>query len=98
MVEVAAGVVADRRLLVAGQAGEVAQHVLDLAVGPLGPLQGGVRFVDVGLVVLVVMDAHRRLVDVRLERVVVVGKIGNRESHLEAPCFDWKSSGSLAAC
>ena len=81
----AAGVVADRALLVAGQAGEVAQHVLDLAVGPLGPLQGGVRFVDVGLVVLVVVDPHRRLVDVGLERVVGVGKVGNREGHLASP-------------
>ena len=82
----AAGVVADRPLLVAGQAGEVAQHVLDVAVGPLGPLQGGVRFVDVGLVVLIVVHAHRRLVDVGLERVVGVGKVGNQESHLGVSC------------
>ena len=81
----AAGVVADRALLVAGQAGEVAEDVLDVAVGPLGPLQGGVGFVDVGLVVLVVVDAHRRLVDVGLERVVCVGKVGNGESHLASP-------------
>ena len=78
----AAAVVADRALLVAWQAGEVAQHVLDVAVGPLGPLQCGVRFVDVGLVVLVVMDTHRRLVDMGLERVVGIGKVGYRESHL----------------
>ena len=28
------------------------------------------------------MDAHRLLVDVRLERVVVIGKIGDLERHL----------------
>ena len=92
VVVVAAGVVADRALLVAGQAGEVAQHVLDVAVGPLGALEGGVRFVDVGLVVLVVVDAHRRLVDVGLERVVGVGKVGNRESHLGVS--SWSMVGS----
>ncbi len=81
----AAGVVADGALLVARQAGEVAQHVLDLAVGPLGPLESRVGFVDVGLVVLVVVDAHRRLVDVGLERVVCVGKVGNRKGHLASP-------------
>ena len=85
VVVVAAGVVADRALLVAGQAGEVLQHLLDVAVGPLGALEGGVGFVDVGLVVLVVVDAHRRLVDVGLERVVGVGKIGNGERHLVTP-------------
>jgi hypothetical protein len=33
-------------------------------------------------VVLVVVDAHRLLVYVRLERVVVVGKVWDLESHL----------------
>ena len=83
VVEVAAGVVADRALLVVGEAGEVAQDLLDVAIGPLRALERGVRFVDVGLVVLVVVDAHRRLVDVGLEGVVGVGKVGNGESHLE---------------
>jgi hypothetical protein len=30
------------------------------------------------------VDAHRLLVDVRLERVVVVGKIGDLERHLHS--------------
>ena len=81
----AAGVVADRALLVAGQAGEVGEDVLDRAIGPIGALQGGVRFVDVGLVVFVVMDAHRRLVDMGLQRVVRVRKIRYLESHLASP-------------
>src|SRR5262249_1100984 len=71
------------------------------AVGELGPLQGAVRFVDVGLMVLVVVDAHRRLVDVGLERVVGVGKIGNRKCHLAVSSgyreSDWKFRGSLTA-
>jgi len=72
---------------------ELAQlNVLDLAVGPLGSLQGGVRFVDVGLVVLVVVDAHRRLVDVGLERVVSVRKVGNRKGHLASPLIDIRKS------
>ena len=69
-------------LLVVGQAGEVLQHLVDVLVGPLGPLECGVRLVDVGLVVLVVVDPHRLLVDVRLQRVVVVGKVGNFVGHL----------------
>jgi hypothetical protein len=31
------------------------------------------------------VDAHRRLVDVGLERVVVVGQVGYRVSHAEEP-------------
>jgi hypothetical protein len=78
---VTAAVVADRLLLVIGQAGEILQNLLDVLVRPLGPLQRRIRLVDVGLVVLVVMHLHRRLVDVRLEGVVVVGKIGNAVGH-----------------
>jgi hypothetical protein len=81
VVVVAAGVVADRGLLVAGQGVEVAKNVLDVAVGPLGPLEGGVGFVDIRLVVFVVVDPHRRLVDVRLERVVGVRQVRHGESH-----------------
>ena len=44
-------------------------------------LQRGVDFVHVGLVVLVVMEFHRRLVDVRLERVVRVRKRRNGVGH-----------------
>jgi hypothetical protein len=93
VVVVAAGVVADWPLLVPGQTREVAEHVLDLAVGPLGSLQSGVRFVDVGLVMLVMVNPHRRLVDVGLERVIRVRKVGNRKGHLASPLVDIQSRG-----
>ena len=61
---------------------EVLQNLIDVLVRPLRAFEGGVRLVDVCLVVLVVVDAHRLLVDVRLERVVLVGKIWDHEGHL----------------
>src|SRR3954468_19896241 len=93
----AAPVVANRLLLVLGQAREVLQHLFDILVGPLGALQRRVGLVDVGLVVLVVVHPHRRLVDVRLEGVVVVGKVGNRVSHLAVPPFIGSGGGSLTS-
>jgi hypothetical protein len=81
VVGVTAAVVADRGLLVGGEAVEVLQDLLDVLVGPLGAFEGGVRLVHVGLMVLVVVDLHRRLVDMGLEGVVAVGKIGNFVSH-----------------
>jgi hypothetical protein len=81
VVGVPAAVVAHGGLLVVGKAGEVLEHLVDVLVGPLGAFEGGVRLVDVGLVVLVVMDAHRGFVDVRLERVVVVREVGYLECH-----------------
>src|SRR5262245_42620240 len=77
-----AHVVAYGHLLVLGEDVEVREDVVDRPVGERRPLQGGVRVVDVGLVVLVVVDAHRRLVDVRLERGVVVGERRYLERHL----------------
>src|SRR4029453_1958086 len=47
----------------------------------LGPFERLVCIVDVGLVVLVVVEPHRLLVDVRLERVVVVRKRWYFERH-----------------
>ena len=82
VVGVAAGVVADGALLVGGERVEVLEDLVDVLVGPLRAFERGVRLVDVGLVVLVVVDAHRLLVDVRLERVVVVGKVRYFVSHL----------------
>ena len=61
-----------------------AHHVLDRLVGPVGALERGVDLVHVGLVVLVVVHLHRGLVDVRLERVVVVGEGGYLVRHLGA--------------
>jgi hypothetical protein len=81
VVEVAAAVVAERALLVGRQRVERPQDLLDrLALVP-GALEGGVGLVDVRLVVLVVVHAHRRLVDVRLQGVVVVRQGGDLVGH-----------------
>ena len=45
-------------------------------VGEVGALERLVGVVDVGLMVLAVVDLHRARVDRRLERVVGVGKVG----------------------
>jgi hypothetical protein len=74
VVVVAAAVVAHGLLLVLRQRVEVLQDLLDRLAVELGALQRCVGLVHVGLVVLVVVHAHRRLVDVRLERGVVVGE------------------------
>ena len=62
---------------VLGQRVEVAEHLVHVGVRPFGALERRIRLVDVGLVVLVVVDAHRLLVDVGLERAVVVRKVGD---------------------
>ena len=55
-------------------------------------LERGVQVVDVRRVMLVVMDPHRLLVDVRLQRVVVIRQRGNFVAISSAP-----SSGSSAS-
>ena len=61
---------------------EVGEDRLDRGVRPRPvPVERLVGVVDVGLVVLVVVDLHRARVDVRLERVEVVRKFGKREGH-----------------
>ena len=69
-----APVVFDCAPLVVRDLAEVAQHVLDRRIRQRSALQRGVDLVHVSLMVLVVMEFHRRLVDVRLERVVGVGE------------------------
>ena len=81
----AAGVVADGGADVLRQDLELGEHVLDGAVGPLGAVERLVRVVDVGLVVLVVVDLHRPRVDVRLQRGVVVRQCGQLERHCSPP-------------
>src|SRR6266545_503888 len=81
VVRVAADVVANGGADVLRNDLDARQDVLDRAAVPLGALERLVRVVDVSLVVLVVVDAHRLLVDVRLERVVRVGQIRNLERH-----------------
>ncbi len=75
VVVVAAAVVADRRRACrrAAARGSCSTSSIGLSA-QLGALERGVDLVDVGLVVLVVVHSHRRLVDVRLERVVGVGE------------------------
>ena len=67
--------------LVLGDLLEVADDVLDRRVRPLRALEGAVDPVDICLVVLVVMDPHRLLVDVRLERRIVVRQRRNGVRH-----------------
>ena len=43
----------------------------------------GVEIVDVGRVVLVVVNLHRLRVDVRLERVIGVGQRGKLKGHVD---------------
>jgi hypothetical protein len=75
VVDVAAEVVAHGRLLVLRQDLEGGEDVVRGAVLPLGARERVVRVRDVGLVVFVVVEPHRFLVDVRLERVVRVRQI-----------------------
>ena len=54
---------------------------LDGSAGPPRPLERLVGVVHVGLVMLVVVEPHRLLVDVGLERVICVGKRWDFEGH-----------------
>src|SRR6185436_18005669 len=79
---------------------EVRDDLLDrLAVErPTG--EGVVRLVDIRLVVLVVVQRHRLRIDVRLERVVVVGKgrhlVGHRFSSRTSSGRDLSSNSTKA--
>ena len=97
MVRVAAGVVADGGADVVGQDLDRGEDVLDRAVGPLGAVERLVRIVDVGLVVLAVVDLHRTRVDVRLERVVGVGQVWKLERHLVLSSSSWTPTSDYAA-
>ena len=77
----APGVVAHSAALLLRHPVEVPEHLVDVGVREVGALERRVRVVDVGLVVLVVVQAHRRLVDRWLERRVVVRKVRDREGH-----------------
>ena len=85
VVVVAAAVVADGLLLVRRQRVEVLEDLLDRLAVPVRALERRVDLVHVGLVMLVVMHAHGRFVDVRLERVVRVGQGGNLVGHVSTP-------------
>jgi hypothetical protein len=69
----AAAVVPHRRRQLGGNRGEVLHQVVDRLGGQVGLVrQCRVELVDVGLVVLGVVDLHRPRIDVRLQRVVGV--------------------------
>jgi hypothetical protein len=73
VVDVAAAVVADRRLDVVRNGVDPLYQVLDALALQLGMLlERRIEVVDVRRMMLVVMDPHRLLVDVGLQRVVVV--------------------------
>jgi hypothetical protein len=80
-----AGVVADCGLLVLGEGLEVREDGFDVMVGKRRAGECGIRVVDVGLVMQVVMDPHRLRVDMGLERVVRIGKVRKFERHGSAP-------------
>src|SRR5690606_5409768 len=76
VVAVSAAVVADRRADVFGHLGEVPHQLVDFHLGELGMLfESRVRFVDVRLMMLRVMDLHRLCIDMRLERIVSIWQL-----------------------
>ena len=82
VIGVAAAVVADRGANLRGDLGQIADQIVNGLGGQLGVAgEGGVEVVDVGLMVLVVVDVHRLGVNERLKGGVVVGKRGEFVSH-----------------
>src|SRR5690606_18977264 len=82
VVVMATPVVADGGADVFRYAVKVLEELLDALLGEVGmALQRGVEVVDVSSVVLIVMDPHRLLVDVGLQRVVIVGQRWQLVSH-----------------
>ena len=77
VVVVLAGIVEELRILAVGLLDDLLERQ------PVHAGLGGqlVAVVDIGLVVLVVVILERLLRHVRLQRLVVVGKIGKGESH-----------------
>jgi hypothetical protein len=65
-----------------GQELEVVEDLLDRPVGPFGVVERGVQLLDVRRMVLVVVDSHRRFIDVWFESVVGVGKRRKFVRHL----------------
>jgi hypothetical protein len=73
---VAAGVVANGGADLLRHRVQAGEDRLDRIVSPFGALERLVGVVHVRLMVFVVVDPHRLLVDVRLERAVLVRKRG----------------------
>ncbi len=81
----AAALVADALLQVLRQGLDLAQQVVDGQVGVLGALDQRIEVVDVGLVVLGIVDLHRGRIHVRFQRVVSVGQLGQGVGHEDSP-------------
>src|SRR3546814_19238040 len=79
---VAAAVLGPRAADLLGPGVGVAYQVRGRLVGVRGAVDRLVVVVDVGLMELGVVDLHRLRVDVRLERVVGVGKFGEGVGHV----------------
>src|SRR5271155_3576216 len=86
VVDVAAAVVADDGADILGNVVDVSQQVLGSVFAEFGVLlDGAIEVIDVGLVMLVVVEMHGLLVDVRLERGVVIGQWWNFVSQNVSP-------------
>ncbi|KAG0763484.1 hypothetical protein G6F22_018417 [Rhizopus arrhizus] len=81
VVGVATAIVAHRAALRFGHRIKVGDERLDRLRGDAGLLEGGIEVVDVGLVVLAVVDLHRARIEVRLEGIIGVGERGKRVRH-----------------
>ena len=84
----AAGVVADGGTDILRHILEVRHQILEsFAVQPGMLVEGGIEVVDVGGVMLVMVQTHGLLVHERLERVVGIGQVGQFDRHVVVP-FD----------
>src|ERR1041385_4332260 len=96
VVVMAAGIVTNRRANVVGHAAQVAQQVFEVLVGQLRVLaQRVVEIVDVGLMMLAVVDLHGLRVDMRLERPEIVRQRRKRMWHRERSLVVWLSNPGL---
>ena len=73
-----AAVVTNRFANTFGQPVEITEHLVDRPSLELGAAESCICLVHVGLMVLVVVEQHRLLVDVWFKRVGSVGERGNR--------------------
>ncbi len=95
VVDVAAAVVLDDLADILRDGGEVLDEFFGGLLAELGVLlDGAVEVGDVGLVVLVVVELHGRLVDGGLEGGVVVGERGKFEGHVGFSCWVMRCAGA----
>ena len=81
MVGVSAAVVGDRLPDILGHAADVSEQFTDRLAQEVGvPGHGLVQIVHVSLVVEIVVNLHRFLIDVRLQRIIIIGQLWQREA------------------